>query len=284
MEKKILKKIFISAKLKTLTGLHIGGSGAGINIGAIENTVIRDSITNEPYIPGSSLKGKLRSLLEKLRGEYEIDEDGKAGPSKDQAHLSAKIFGISADENATNTEDNDLASIASNNTTDENATNTEDNPEDNTNKKDCFIRASRLIVRDAFLEEASKTNLEALNLDLPFTEVKTETSIDRVTSKANPRSIERVPKNTIFNVDMILTIYEMDDENELMKGLFIAMILLQEDYLGGHGSRGSGKIEFTIDSIMEKTNENYLSDNKKNNSSIEIPDELNNQTKDSTKK
>ncbi len=260
MEKKISKKIFISAKLETLTGLHIGGSGAGINIGAIENTVIRDSISNEPYIPGSSLKGKLRSLLEKLRGEYEIDKDSKAGPSKKPAHLSAKIFGVSADENM----DADTEG-KTNNTSDDTQTQ---------NTGEGFFRASRLIVRDAFLEKESKAHLEGLNLDLPFTEVKTETSIDRVTSKANPRSIERVPKGTVFDVDMILTVYEGDEEDELMKGLFTAMILLQEDYLGGHGSRGSGKIKFSVHSIMEKTNDNYLNDKDKSHSSIEVPGEL----------
>lgn len=257
MERKILKKIFISAKLKTLTGLHIGGTGAGINIGGTDNTVIRDSVTNEPYIPGSSVKGKLRSLLEKLRGEYEIDKDGKAGPSKDPGHLSAKIFGIPADEN----------------TSDKNNGNNKN--ENQTEKMEThFFRTSRLIVRDAFLEEKSRKKLVALNLELPFTEVKTETSIDRVTSKANPRSIERVPKDTEFKVDMILTVYDKDNETELINGLFTAMVLLQEDYLGGHGSRGSGKIKFTIDTIKEKTNADYLSGKDESQSSIEIPNEF----------
>ncbi len=74
-ERIITKKIFIKGTIKTLTGLHIGGADTGINIGGIDKgAVVRNSITNEPYIPGSSLKGKMRSLLEKLRGEYEIDD------------------------------------------------------------------------------------------------------------------------------------------------------------------------------------------------------------------
>ena len=84
-ERTITKKIFIKGTIKTLTGLHIGGTDTGINIGGLDKgAVVRNSITNEPYIPGSSLKGKMRSLLEKLRGEYEINEKGEAGPSKTQ--------------------------------------------------------------------------------------------------------------------------------------------------------------------------------------------------------
>lgn len=244
MERKIEKKIFISGKIEVLTGLHIGGTETGINIGGLDKgAVIRDAISNEPYIPGSSLKGKMRSLLEKLRGEYEIDKDGKAGPSKNSADLSAKIFGISAED-------------------DEKAGETTD------------FKSSRVVVRDAFLTGESRDKLIEANLELPFTETKTETVIDRVTSKANPRTIERVPKNSEFDFDMILTIYEGDIEAELIDGVFTTMTLLQEDYLGGHGSRGSGKIKFHLSELSEKSNESYKNGQDKTQSAVEIPAEL----------
>lgn len=245
MGRTISKKIFISGKIKTLTGLHIGGTDSGINIGGLDKgAVIRDSISNEPYIPGSSLKGKMRSMLEKLRGEYEIDKDGNAGPSKNPEHLSAKIFGISAEDNEKSGEIPDF-------------------------------KASRIIVRDSFLTDDSMKKLLEANLELPFTETKTETSIDRVTSKANPRTIERVPQDSEFRFDMALTVYDEDIESELLNGLFTAMTLLQEDYLGGHGSRGSGKIEFAVDELSEKTNETYKSGGEKNKLPMDrIPDVL----------
>ncbi len=264
----ILKKIFISGRIKTLTGLHIGGSETGIEIGGL-NSVIRDSISGEPYLPGSSLKGKMRSLLEKLKGEYEIDKDDKAGPSTDPAAISAQLFGIPADDKPGETEESAKQ--------DEPGTSNGENQEQNkTPKEDLYLRASRLIVRDAFLTDESKKKLENMELELPFTEVKTETSIDRITSKANPRSIERVPRDAEFELDMILTLFEGDEEKELLNGLFTSMILLQEDYLGGHGSRGSGKIKITITGIEEKTKVNYLSNEAKNNYSVEIPAELQN--------
>ena len=61
-------RVFITFDVEAVTGLHIGGSDTGIEIGGVDKTVIRDPITNRPYIPGSSLKGKVRSLLEKYKG------------------------------------------------------------------------------------------------------------------------------------------------------------------------------------------------------------------------
>jgi CRISPR-associated protein Csm3 len=247
----ISKKIFISGKIKTLTGLHIGGTESGISIGGVEQIVVRDPITNEPYIPGSSLKGKKRSMLEKLRGEYKIDKEGNAGPSKELGSLSARIFGISADEKDDSESENDKSD------------------------KVFDFKASRIIVRDSFLTKESRKKLQEANLDLPFTETKTETSIDRVTSKANPRTIERVPKDAEFQLDMVLTVYEGDDEKDLLDGLFTSMILLQEDYLGGHGSRGYGKIKFSDVKLSVKTNEIYRTGGDDiSYNDIPVPDEL----------
>ncbi|MGB9665660.1 MAG: RAMP superfamily CRISPR-associated protein, partial [Ignavibacteria bacterium] len=59
----LVKKILIEGTITAKTGLHIGGSSVGMSIGGADATVVRNPLTNEPYIPGSSLKGKMRSLL-----------------------------------------------------------------------------------------------------------------------------------------------------------------------------------------------------------------------------
>ena len=65
---KLSGRVFLTFDIQAVTGLHIGGSDTGIEIGGVDKTVIRDPLSNRPYIPGSSLKGKVRSLLEKYRG------------------------------------------------------------------------------------------------------------------------------------------------------------------------------------------------------------------------
>ena len=66
----LVKKIKISGLITAKTGLHIGGSNIGMSIGGADATVVRNPLSNEPYIPGSSLKGKMRSLLEKAYGQF----------------------------------------------------------------------------------------------------------------------------------------------------------------------------------------------------------------------
>ena len=60
----LINIITITADLELLTGLHIGGGDTEMHIGGVDNTVIKHPITQEPYLPGSSIKGKIRSLLE----------------------------------------------------------------------------------------------------------------------------------------------------------------------------------------------------------------------------
>lgn len=56
-------KILIQFDLEVVTGMHIGGSSTFSAIGAVDSPVIRDALTGRPIVPGSSLKGKLRTLL-----------------------------------------------------------------------------------------------------------------------------------------------------------------------------------------------------------------------------
>lgn len=216
-EVKLTKKIFINGNIICKTGLHIGGSGEEMSIGGVDNIVIRDPLTNAPYIPGSSLKGKMRSLLDKCAG---IDNNGNH-LDKSKGDLIFKVFGPRADE-----------------------------------KKEI----GRLIVRDAFITEESIQRLSALETELPYTEVKTEVTINRVTSEANPRQMERVPAGAEFDFELVLNIFEGDDDRELLSLVFEGMMLLQDDYLGGSGTRGYGKISFKNLNIKYRTIEDYIAE------------------------
>lgn len=198
---KLNKKIIYTGTITLKTGLHIGGTNASLNIGGPDKFVVRNPINNMPYIPGSSLKGKLRSLVEIYNGET---NNGK--PTNDANSRAGALFGVSGDSNSS--------------------------------------RPSRLIVRDAeLIDEPEKF----ANTDLPFTETKTEVAIDRITAKANPRTFERVPAGAKFNLNMVLNVFEGENEKQLKDTLKQAIGLLHDDYLGGHGSRGYGQIQIDLD-------------------------------------
>ena len=205
---KLAKKIIYSGTLAVKTGLHIGGTNAALNIGGPDRFVVRNPINNIPYIPGSSLKGKMRALVEIANGET---NNGK--PTNDPHTKSGKLFGVFGDTE--------------------------------------HSLQSRLIVRDAELvvydDDLGIDETFFSNTDLPFTESKTEATIDRVTAKANPRTFERVPAGAKFKLNMVLNVFESDNEKQLKETLKQAIQLLHDDYLGGHGSRGYGQVEIDID-------------------------------------
>lgn len=203
---KLHKKVIYTGTIILKTGLHIGGTNAALNIGGPDKFVVRNPINNIPYIPGSSLKGKMRSLVEIYNGET---NNGK--PTNNPNHRAGALFGVSGDNEQSH--------------------------------------ASRLIVRDAELDIHA---CDFSNTDLPYTESKTEVAIDRVTAKANPRTFERVPAGAQFKLNMVLNIFEGEDEAALKETLNQAMELLKDDYLGGHGSRGYGQVEIKIESEIEK--------------------------------
>lgn len=207
-----LGNIIIKGKLKTLTPLHIGGSKDKFEIGGVDNPVIKDPVTNYPYIPGSSLKGKLRMLLEFAEGKVieKVDKNGKGTgefpPSNDPEITS--LFGDSAD-------------------------NSSNGP-------------TRLIVRDAYPDGKTITMWENTNSETLYTEYKAENTIDRMTSAANPRFMERVHKGSEFDVEFIIQVFSMDADKgkSNFEKLVKAIRLLEDSTLGGGGSRGSGKVEF----------------------------------------
>ena len=224
---KLLGKLFLEGFIETKTGLHIGGATIGIEIGGVDTVVIRDTITNLPFIPGSSLKGKMRSLLEKLLKKKQnkqmrdifIHECKTAEDYRDCE--VCKIFGIASEVGFT-------------------------------------AMPTRIIVRDAMLTDESKKELEEAETDLPFTDVKMEAVIDRVTSKAMPRQIERVPAGVKFKVSVGFNVFEEEDK-AVFKWVLQALELLEQDYLGGQGTRGYGQIEFTDIRLFWNTRKDYES-------------------------
>lgn len=209
---RLLAKVFIRADIRAVTGLRIGGSGGVFTIGGVDNAAISNPLTREPYIPGSSLRGKMRSLVERAEGRVtgqDIGRDVTIHACKNEADYRqcpvCNIFGVAAES---------------------------------------WNYPTRLIVRDVFLMPMSKKELEKANTALEFTEVKTEVAIDRVTSQATPRQIERVPAGAIFGpMELVFNLYAKDDALWLPT-VFDSLALLEDDYLGSYGSRGYGQIAF----------------------------------------
>jgi CRISPR-associated protein Csm3 len=232
----LIRKIFIEGEIKLLTGMHIGGSSLGLSIGGADKVVVRNPLTNLPYIPGSSLKGKMRSLLEKSHGLIVPKQNDKKewigklceNPKEDIVQL----FGFAADA--------------------------KDSSE--------TYAPTRLTVRDGSLVNVDDL-ADSEHTDMYCTEIKTEVSIDRLTSAANPRNFERVPAGARFKLDLVLDIYNVDTigaADETRAGRFVALLreglqLIEDDYLGGQGSRGYGQVRFLVRSVRERTADAYRS-------------------------
>jgi len=219
-------KLIITGRIRAVTGLHIGGAGTALEIGGVDNIVIRNPITNYPCIPGSSLKGKMRSLMERCLGlklTRQIGPQVRIHECDDKENYQGcdvcQVFGVAGERE--------------------------------------FATPTRLIVRDVALSDKSAEELEALETDYPYTEVKWEAAIDRITSAAVPRQFERVPAGTTFEpLEMVFNFYGGDSPGLLLR-LFEAMELLEDDYLGGMGSRGYGKIAFENITLSLKTGTYY---------------------------
>jgi len=218
----MLRKYKIEYTLLCRTGLQIGAGNSSFDIGGIDNPVIKNPITGEPYIPGSSLKGKMRSLLEWDEASKELKDSGGKVLNNIEKDV-CKLFGISASEK----------------------------------DEDKSIKIARAIVRDSFLTDDSRKMLNEKLGENIFTEIKAENTINRLTSIAKPRFFERVPKGAEFKGEIIFTVYIESDE-KLLDTLFIGMQLLEDNYLGGSGTRGSGQVEFKDIKIIKREKEYYL--------------------------
>ena len=245
-------KYIIKGKIVCETGLHIGGITEGVEIGGVDLPVIRDSLTEIPYIPGSSLKGKLRHLLEwELNKVFEEGNKGKfpthtcenapevKNLKKEAENLSGEVR-KKKDEEVKNkikelTDSCPVCLIFG------------------TSAATVGVTPTRLSVRDAFPTGHGNPEDPPNGSTLwkwkkwldekTYTELKTENTIDRVTSEANPRTMEQVPVGSEFEFEMIFDIYR-DEDRKLLKDLFTSMKLLENSSLGGSGTRGHGKIKF----------------------------------------
>ena len=189
-------KVIIKGNLVVKTGMHIGGGSDYAPIGSVDSPFVRDALTQEPIVPGSSLKGKIRTLLARYRSKrYIVNEIHK------DDEVIKRLFGST-------------------------------NPQ----------IISRLQFQDLFVSEESKSLFESIETDTYMGEVKFENTIKRANGEANPRQIERVPAGAKFVFQLVYTVIDETELEEDLKTLRTGIKLLELDYLGGHGTRGYGRV------------------------------------------
>jgi CRISPR-associated protein Csm3 len=202
-----MKKKTIKCTIKVLTGMHIGAGNDKVQIGGVDSAVIKDPISSLPYIPGSSLKGKIRCLLE-TEGGFE------GGQTNEELN---KCFGLNNDFRKAKKDDIEE-----------------------------FETPTRLIFRDFFLNDECKQMFSSGQIN---TEFKTEIVIDRTKGTAKTgglRTIERVPPEIVFEGDILLRYDGEEEMNKIKKVLSDGISLLNNDFLGGSGSRGYGAVHVEL--------------------------------------
>ena len=218
-----LGKLILEGEIQCQTGLHIGAGKGSLEIGGADNPVVKDAF-GIPYIPGSSLRGRLRALLEQTMGlaiPAELVYLSKRKGQEVRIHQSDRpddeicvFFGRNPGR---------VDKVAGEPL--EGATAT----------------PARLTVYDAPLVVDSITPQMRENLDDELTEVKSENAVDRITSQANPRTLERVPAGAKFKFRMVLDVL-CEEDKPLVARVAEGLRLLEDDSLGGGGSRGNGRI------------------------------------------
>jgi CRISPR-associated protein Csm3 len=187
-------------EIELVDGMRIGGAGGGLEIGGVDPNLmaLRDPISGEPYVPGSSLKGKLRSTLEKENG---LGFKGEPCACGQPTCVVCPVFGAHSSDKRSGV---------------------------------------RLTVRDAHFTEDYRKKWK----QDPLLEVKTENTVNRETGAArNPRTQERVPAGATFQAELLLKVYEGDDDQKFVSSLKHALKVVEQcDSLGAGGSRGSGRI------------------------------------------
>jgi CRISPR-associated protein Csm3 len=224
-ELKLVGKLILEGEMVCESGLHIGAGKGSMEIGGADNPVVKDS-HGRPYVPGSTLRGRLRSLLEQATGAAipsELVYISKRKGQEVRIHQSDRpddeiclLFG----RNPGRMEKVGGGDLDGN-----------------------LATPSRLSVFDAPLVLESITPQMRESLDDELTEVKSENAIDRITAQANPRTLERVPAGARFKVRMVVDV--LCPEDSVLPGLLVqGLRLLEDDTLGGGGSRGSGHVRF----------------------------------------
>lgn len=210
----------ITGKIVLVTGLHIGAGNEEVHIGGIDNGVIKHPHTQQPYIPGSSLKGKMRSLLEWRAG---VVGETKGSP------ISIKMLG-----NEIKGEKQKLAEIIVRLFGAAGDTNNDAKAEE--------IGITRLSFWDCSLSTEWLAKVDKNNW--LYTEAKSENTINRITGTADhPRQTERVPAEAVFDFKLGMKILA-DGEQSFVETVLAGLKLLELDGIGGSGSRGYGKIRF----------------------------------------
>ncbi len=216
---KLKKIISFRGTIECVTGISIKGGANDLGIGGADSEVIKNPLTGEPYLPGSSLKGKMRSQLEHSYGAKDKNgndtEKEPCGCGKPDCPICT-IFGAHF------------------------------NP-----RSACG--PTRILVRDGVFTEAFLKKLQALPLDRgSYLEVKAENIIDRSSGTAkSPRFMERVPAGAEFTLDIQLQIFEGDNETDMVETVKNGLALVEQSYLGNSGSRGYGQVKFHYE-ISEK--------------------------------
>ena len=223
-------KVVLNGTVKCITGLHVGASKDNLDIGGLDAPVLRDPVTRAPYIPGSSLKGKLRSLFERRQGMTYNRHSGQGVYRHECVSPMCQVcrlFGAAGGREGDNI-------------------------------------PARLIVRDSLLTENSRTRLENIDTGLQYTEWKFENALDRITAAATPRQLERVPAGAEFTFEMVYNVEAANHQEtrEDLVHLLETLSLLEDDYLGGHGSRGYGKIQFALSELSGRKVEFYGAETK----------------------
>jgi len=225
MKQKPSKKL--TGEIEVMTGLHIGAGNDKVEIGGIDGPVIKNPLTKEPYIPGSSIKGKMRALLEWTIEGMVKKNNGEPCSCGEPGCPICRVFG-----SANNNKENDRG-------------------------------PTRLIIRDAELAEPDDELKKKFSEDRPIIEEKTENNINRITAATGLRQMERVVPGVRFKFELVYRIIDTGDGGKKDEELFETVVikglkLLQNDYLGGGGTRGNGRIKFVgLKVTDEETGKEY---------------------------
>jgi CRISPR-associated protein Csm3 len=274
-QKPLLGKLTINSQLAAETGLHIGGGGENLDIGGLDKPVIRDPLTKYPYLPGSSIKGKLRATLERLLNKP-LNRTGGSGTWRYESDdLASGFTEVERDrfifyEGARTCQISRLFGSTGGSsfwmeveTARQEGLYLERNPTLTIQNQNCVKinrgrnAPARLIIRDSHLLPESAEKLKQVDTGLYMTEWKFENGIDRVTAAANPRQLERVPAGAKFQFELVYTVEDKDQAIEDLQNIAIALAILEDDALGGHGSRGYGKVRFQNFNFTYRSLEQY---------------------------
>jgi len=247
---KFIGNLILRGKFECVTGLHIGGSKEKLEIGGVDSPVVRDPRTRYPYVPGSSLKGKMRSLLEYALGKVPLKKDEKKGEEAGGVSgdpIIVRLFGFGVDE-----KDKAYQEVRKQEKANEEAIKRGESPKEIKYPPLHHIGPSRLVIRDCHPDDETKKWWKTMDTDLLYTEYKSENGINRLTSAANPRFIERVAAGSRFDFEIVYSMFDIGEgegkrqtaTKDDLDNLRMALLLLEHNFLGKSGSRGYGRIKF----------------------------------------